>query len=1148
MRTRAARHLFVPRVQRHVIGVYRLRRLLAGVLYGIIFAAPFVLYYVDSGQIYVYSIPLSIKLMYYVQTAIQTVSMGYVLLVYQFRTSFHRFYFERLVCALEEFSRPDMDARLYALQANIRRTLPVIVLYIVLIVTAYILREQSWTVLPKIVIFLATQLMATSLTLLYVVIFGTVSILLHQMNDTLEGILRRKPILDKSSANASLVPYTPISLTRDDERTVEKIRLLQLKLLQIVLRINGGEYGQLLIMNLLATFIFLNTELLQLYQGVKAGAFSFSIIASKLLNSSHKIAMLFMFAYPNRLIQTQDPSKSFQIVRILRRLLSAVLFIVVIAVPLLLYYLYGGTLHVFKIPLSIKLMFYLQALLQTGSLGYILLVYQFRASFHRFYFDRLVSVLVEFGRPDIGKCLYALQTNILRLLFAILLLVVLIISALVFRDRSWTNLLKVVIFLATQLMATSLTLHYMTLFGVVTVLLRQMNDTLELMLERPRTIPFASVRLTRDDEQTIEKIRLLQLQLLRIVLRTNGGEFGRLLIVMLLTIFLFLNTEMLQLYQGIKAAAFTFDVIGTKLTNSALKFAMLVMYAFSNRQIQQQNLRGLKLLFQLHNAGNSARCHDITNRFITQTTFFLQKAHEAYGMLSIDMTLILSEIGTIPCVITHAIPFIVSYLILMQYYSVLIHLSSILRKLNERLVPLMNMKPLGSPLLLQKHHVYNILGQSINFGHLEQIEQLRLMHVRGLEIAGRLSGNFGMVIVLIVVAAFASVNIELLELYQSIKLGNLGKLYIVMKFLFAATKLSFYILIAYPNRLIQNEIEHYITQISILQDIHQACGMINLDMRLISNKNFPDVIRIMYHVESWLRVLLVLIGLAGSRLSGRYFRETIDTLVHVMQLYDHAEKLERVLGGTSIITNRLFLLYCCHTLIVTTTTWIGTEHPFSTLLIVSYIAPYITITLYTLLYRALLSSVGGIVRCLGDTLGEVVLLERNHPERSPYSKHTTISYIRLHNVKQMQNHTVQDDVATIEKLSTLHMALMRLVREANKQFGVLMLTIVLSSFIQINILLIELYHNIGHPVLPEYSQWVYFLHALVHFTFFMVIAKSNHTIQQQFVLFIYYPYLLYQPKVPIFIVILYYIVNILQTMTIANMMICCEGRRGEDYE
>ncbi|XP_053663583.1 uncharacterized protein LOC128712734 [Anopheles marshallii] len=265
---------------------------------------------------------------------------------------------------------------------------------------------------------------------------------------------------------------------------------------------------------------------------------------------------------------------------------------------------------------------------------------------------------------------------------------------------------------------------------------------------------------------------------------------------------------------------------------------------------------------------------------------------------------------------------------------------------------------------------------------------------------------------------------------------------------------------------------------------------------LIYKDTFPGVIRIMYHVESWLRVVLVLIALAGPRLSGRYFRETIDTLVHVMQLYDNAEKLQGLFGVNYITTNRLLLLYSCHGLVVSVTVWISTEHPISTLLNMSCIASYVIITVYTLLYQALLSSVAGIVACLNDTLLEVTLLEKNHPERS-YEKHTTISYIRLHNGKQIQNHNQQVDVATFEKLSTLHLALMRLVRNGNKQFGVLMLVILLSSFVQTNILLIELYHNIRHPMLPEYSMWIYFLHALVHFSFFFVIAKTNHSIQQQ---------------------------------------------------
>ncbi|XP_052895629.1 uncharacterized protein LOC128302820 [Anopheles moucheti] len=345
---------------------------------------------------------------------------------------------------------------------------------------------------------------------------------------------------------------------------------------------------------------------------------------------------------------SQNSPNHYRTVQAIRRLFSMLLFCVVLTVPLLLLYLHGGKVHI-KIPLFIKLMFYLQALLHSASSGYVLLLYQYRSSFHRFYFDRLVSVLTEFGRPDIDKRLYALRTNVLRLLLGLLLLMILILSALLLRDHSWTNLLRVVTFLITQLMATALTLQYITLFGIVAVLLQQMNDTLQIMLvdgatgTDTRVVP--PVRLTRDDEQTIEKIRLLQLRLLQIVLRTNSGQFGRLLIVILLTTFIFLNTEMLQLYQGIKAAAFTFDVIGTKLMNAALKLAMLVMFAFSNRLIQQQNQRGLKILYQLHSSGNTLRCHDITNSFITQTTFFLQKAHVAYGMITLDMTLIMAIVA-----------------------------------------------------------------------------------------------------------------------------------------------------------------------------------------------------------------------------------------------------------------------------------------------------------------------------------------------------------------------------------------------------------------------------------------------------------------------------------------------------------------------
>ncbi|EAA45476.1 AGAP006877-PA [Anopheles gambiae str. PEST] len=263
---------------------------------------------------------------------------------------------------------------------------------------------------------------------------------------------------------------------------------------------------------------------------------------------------------------------------------------------------------------------------------------------------------------------------------------------------------------------------------------------------------------------------------------------------------------------------------------------------------------------------------------------------------------------------------------------------------------------------------------------------------------------------------------------------------------------------------------------------------------LMYKENLPAVLQIMYHVENWLRVVMVLIALVGPRLSGRYFRETIDTLVHIMKLFDRATKIESILTAISVITNRLLLLYGLHALIITVTVWISTEHPVSTLLNVSYLAPYVTIAVYILLYRALLASIAGIVGCLNDNLREITIQDRIDPRRT-YGKHTTISYIMLQEGKERVTSPL--DVATIVRLSTMHMALMRLARAANKHFGVLMLIIVLSTFIQINMLLLELYHNISHPVMPEYCLWVLFLHAIVHFTFFFVIATSNHAIQQE---------------------------------------------------
>ncbi|XP_050094151.1 putative gustatory receptor 59f [Anopheles aquasalis] len=220
----------------------------------------------------------------------------------------------------------------------------------------------------------------------------------------------------------------------------------------------------------------------------------------------------------------------------------------------------------------------------------------------------------------------------------------------------------------------------------------------------------------------------------------------------------------------------------------------------------------------------------------------------------------MDHIGSLPLTIVYVVPYTVSFMILLQYYSVFVHLWSCLRKLNIKLTP-----------IVQGYGYLPYTGESVTFLNLtrngkddpmspqqEVIEKLRMVHLKAMNVAGNVNTNFGLVIILIVVAVFASINVELLELYQYIKNGRIGPGHIVLKFLYTCFKFFFYYLIAHPNRMIQSEneqtlillysirktacsdetnsaIEHYVSQISNLRNVHQACGMIDLDMKLISN-------------------------------------------------------------------------------------------------------------------------------------------------------------------------------------------------------------------------------------------------------------------------------------------------------------------------
>ncbi|XP_035789755.1 uncharacterized protein LOC118465536 [Anopheles albimanus] len=227
-------------------------------------------------------------------------------------------------------------------------------------------------------------------------------------------------------------------------------------------------------------------------------------------------------------------------------------------------------------------------------------------------------------------------------------------------------------------------------------------------------------------------------------------------------------------------------------------------------------------------------------------------------LLPIGLVTAMDHIGSLPLTIVYVVPYTVSFMILLQYYSVFVHLWSCLRKLNIKLTPIVR----GNGYLPYNDKSVTFLNLTRKDDptrpQLEIIEKCRMLHLQTMNIAGGVNTNFGLVIILIVVAVFASINVELLELYQYIKNGHIGPTHIVLKCLYTCFKFFFYYLIAHPNWMIQSEneqmlfllysirktacsdetnsaIEHYVSQISSLRNVHQAGGMIDLDMKLISN-------------------------------------------------------------------------------------------------------------------------------------------------------------------------------------------------------------------------------------------------------------------------------------------------------------------------
>ncbi|KFB45740.1 AGAP006874-PA-like protein [Anopheles sinensis] len=293
----------------HVTSIYQQRLYVLGkilfsaLVFGAITAAPVLLYFMQDKAIFIYSVPVFIKMMYFIQTTLNIAGMGYVVFVYQFRTSFHRFYFDRLLHVLEQFGRRDIDVGLHQVKRAVRIVMLLTPVQIGMVGLMLLLRISDWGQLPRFLTFVAAHILGRSTTWVYMTIMGTVAILLRQMNDTLESFII--PPSDAHEALSAEVPQ-PTRLTAVDRRMIEKIRLLQLELMRVVEKINGGEFGTLLIIYIVVTFIYINIELLQLYQGKRQNTIPSDIFYIRLINCAFRFAGFIMFAYSNRLVQKQN--------------------------------------------------------------------------------------------------------------------------------------------------------------------------------------------------------------------------------------------------------------------------------------------------------------------------------------------------------------------------------------------------------------------------------------------------------------------------------------------------------------------------------------------------------------------------------------------------------------------------------------------------------------------------------------------------------------------------------------------------------------------------------------------------------------------------------------------------------------------------
>uniref|UniRef100_A0A182IUW1 Uncharacterized protein n=1 Tax=Anopheles atroparvus TaxID=41427 RepID=A0A182IUW1_ANOAO len=709
------------------LNVLRLLKILLSVLiFGAIIASPVLVYFISAKVVYLYAIPMSIKIMYYIQTAVQVSSLCYVLFVYQFRTGIHQYYFDRICQVLEKFGRRDMDVGLRTVSRTVRMLILLSPLYIGLCVIQASIYARNWGYLSKFVTFMLADLISRTIILQYVTIMGTVLILLRQMNDTLESLL-----VPDSDVHA-----VPIRLTAADQHTIEKIRFLQLKLLRVVMRVNGGELGILLCMNIITCFIFTNISLLQLQTGI-----------------------------------------------------------------------------------------------------------------HRYYFDRICHVLEQFGHRDIDLGLRKVKRTVRMLMLLSLPHIGLSIIQSGLYSWNWSYLLKFVTFIIGNLIVWTVTWQYVTILGTVLILLRQMNDTLESLLVPASDVRAVSIRLAADDRRTIEKIRFLQLDLMRVVTKVNRGEFGILLGMAIIASFFYVSTTLLQIYQGMRKHAMPLDMILLELFNIVLKFFVYIILAYPNRLIQKQVMYYLESFFhvltmlvallQPHLA--VAQFKAIIERLLQVWTQFGQTAVDVplsavalsskrflalYSIHGIVGTVIMLRILDYPFSLhvlgAYQLPYLAIMIDVLQYHACLSVIAGSIGCLNDSLERLTQRQSVASDRsAFMKHsqityiQIHSATSDKAELhlngnDHAEEIEQLSSLHLRLLSLAQDINGLYGELLLFVMAASFINTNVLLLEIYHNFANRTVPASSQVMLFLQAVVHFSFFVVIAKSNNFIQVQNERSI--------------------------------------------------------------------------------------------------------------------------------------------------------------------------------------------------------------------------------------------------------------------------------------------------------------------------------------------------